>query len=230
MTEYIKGKHWIIGAIIGVAVFIGWYFGLYRTPVDANQGPVYRILYLHVPSAFTAFFTSAILFVTSIWGLKSKSETPMQWSKATAEVGLIFTVLCLATGSIWGRPTWGTWWTWDARLTSTLLLGLLYSGFLLLFAAMSPGPSRKKACAVLGILICANVPIIYKSVTWWRTLHQGTDIVDNRGANMDSTMFTVLMFNMALMLLWSIWLIYIRSKLLKEQDELEAYSLNQAVR
>jgi heme exporter protein C len=229
LNKHVTGKHWLIGTVIGLSIFVGWYFGLYRTPTDANQGEVYRIIYVHVPSAMTAFFTSAILFIASLWGLKSKKEEPMQYAKATAEVGLIFTILCLATGSIWGRPTWGTWWTWDARLTTTLLLAILYCGYLLLYASMPAGPGRRKVCAVLGVLICANVPIIYKSVTWWRTLHQGTDIVDNRGSNMDSTMFTVLLANMAIMLCWSLWLIFIRAKLLKEQDEIEAASIGQAI-
>ncbi len=230
MSKQISGKHWLVGATLGGLVLVGWYLGMFKAPIDANQGTVYRIIYIHVPSAMTAFFTSAVLFITSLWALRSKRDAPMQWSKATAEVGLIFTILCLVTGSIWGRPTWGTWWTWDARLTTTLLLAILYAGYLLLYAAMPSGPGRRKVCAVLGVLICANVPIIYKSVSWWRTLHQGTDIVDNRGANMDSTMLSILLANMAFMLLWSLWLIYTRSKLLGEHDELEAISLAQATK
>jgi heme exporter protein C len=227
LDPVISGKQWLVGAFLGVLVIAGWYFGLFRTPVDANQGEVYRIIYLHVPAAFAAFASAFGLFAFSLWGLKSKSESPMRWSKGCAEVGLILTILTLATGSIWGRPTWGTWWTWDARLTTTLLLAILYAGYLLLLASMPSGAGRRKVAAVLGLLISADVPVIYKSVTWWRTLHQGTDIVDNRGANMDGSMLTILLVNLGFLLLFSAWLIYMRAQVLEEQDGIEAASFNQ---
>ena len=218
-------KQLVVGLILGACVVAGWLSGFLIAPMDGAQGQVYRIIYLHVPSAFNAFFSAFALLGFSIWALKSKSESALTWSKSCAEVGLILTALCLATGSIWGRPTWNTWWTWDARLTTTLLLAILYCGFLLLYATMQPGTSRIKSCAVLSILIAVDVPVIYKSVTWWRTLHQPTDIIDNRGANMDSTMLSVLLLNVIFLGLYSFWMIYFRQSVLNQRSALEAESL-----
>src|SRR5690606_30155931 len=98
----------VLAALLG-----SWYFGLVVAPTESAMGEVYRILYLHVPSAFGAFTFAAVLFGLSIWGLRAKTEAPVRWMKASAEIGFLLTVLCLLTGSIWGRPTWGVWWTWD---------------------------------------------------------------------------------------------------------------------
>jgi heme exporter protein C len=151
----------------------------------------------------------------------------MAWSKATAEVGLLFTILTLATGSIWGRPTWGTWWTWDARLTTTFLLALLYAGYLLLYAAMPPGPSRIRVCAVLGILIFADVPIIYKSVTWWRTLHQPPSMIREGGSTMEPEILWTLVAGMVVMAMYAAWLVRLRSRNILLAEQLEAASFEQ---
>ncbi len=198
-----EAKTFGMAIVATILLLISWYAGLVVAPTEEAMGDVYRIIYLHVPSAFAAFVVAAILFGFSIWGLKSSSETPVRWMKSCAEVGLICTVICLATGSIWGRPTWGTWWTWDARLTTTFILGLLYAGFLLLHNTMAAGPGRNRAMAVLGILILVDVPIIYKSVAWWRTLHQPTDIIDRRGENMDPTILKILLMILPLLVFGS---------------------------
>ncbi|MCY4444822.1 MAG: cytochrome c biogenesis protein CcsA [Proteobacteria bacterium] len=168
-VDYILRYGWLT-----VVVLAGvWYYAISEAPSEKHQGDVYRIIYVHVPSAFCAFFAAFLLLVQSIKGLvNTHHSTHVLWGKALAEIGLLCTFLTLITGSLWGRPTWGVWWTWDARLTTTLILGLLYVAYLLLWNAMSSPAEKSKACGVLGILIALDVPIIYKSVTWWRTLHQ----------------------------------------------------------
>jgi heme exporter protein C len=220
-------KSFLLGTGALALVVVHWLAGFYYAPMDAAQGQVYRILYLHVPSAFAAFASSLVLLIYSLMSLKSKSEVHARKAKATAEVGLVFTILTLATGSIWGRPTWGTWWTWDARLTTTLLLALLYAGYLLLYAAMAPGPSRTRVCAVLGILIFADVPIIYKSVTWWRTLHQPPSMLREGGPTMAPEILWTLVAGIFIMAIYGFWLIAARSKNLALADELEQASFAQ---
>lgn len=220
-------KSLILGMLAFLLVVAHWGAGFLFAPMDAMQGQVYRIMFLHVPSAITAFMSSLVLLVFSLLALKTKGETWARWAKATAEVGLVFTILTLATGSIWGRPTWGTWWTWDARLTTTLLLALLYAGYLLLYSAMAPGPSRTRVCAVLGILIFTDVPIIYKSVTWWRTLHQPPSMIRQGGSTMDPEILWTLVAGIFIMWIYGFWLIAVRGRNLALADELEQASFAQ---
>lgn len=215
------------GAGLVLLVLLHWAAAFYYAPVDEHQGEVYRILFLHVPSAFTAFASSLALAVFSVIGLVKRSESSLAWAKATSEVGLLFTVLTLATGSIWGRPTWGTWWTWDARLTTTFLLALLYCGYLLLYSSMSAGPGRIRACAVLGILIFADVPIIYKSVTWWRTLHQPPSMIRPGGSTMEPEILWTLVAGIAILCLYAAWLVRLRGRNIRLADSLEAASFEQ---
>lgn len=216
-----------LGAALLFAIALYWAFSFRYPPVDAAQGEVYRIMYLHVPSAISAFASSLLLLIYSLVALLKKSEAAARNGRATAEVGLMFTVLTLATGSIWGRPTWGTWWTWDARLTTTLLLAMLYAGYLMLYTAMAAGPGRIKACAVLGILIFADVPIIYKSVTWWRTLHQPPSMLREGGSSMDPQILWTLVAGIFIMAIYGFWLVTQRSRNLALADELEQASFAQ---
>ena len=205
-------KHLIGGAIVFALLAFSWYWGLVLAPTEEHMGEVYRIIYVHVPSAFTAFFSSFVLLVVSIWALVKKNSGAPLVAKASAEVGLIFTVLTLATGSIWGRPTWGVWWDWDARLTTTLILALLYCGYLILYGSLHPGPQRNKICAALGILIAADVPIIYKSVSWWRTLHQPPTLMRKGESTMAPEMVNALVFCIVVMLVVGAYLVYQRYK------------------
>jgi len=218
----------IRGFLIGVAllavVAATWAAGFLYAPVDANQGEIYRIIFLHVPSAITSFATAFGLFVFSVWGLKSRSEGALVWGRAAAEVGLLYTVLTLASGSIWGKPTWGVWWTWDARLTTTFLLALLYAAYLLLYSSLTPGPGRVRVLSVLGLIITIDVPVIYKSVTWWRTLHQPPSMLREGGSSMDPEILRTLVTAIFVMIAAAIWLIVLRARNLKLRDELEGAS------
>ena len=192
-----------------------------------HMGEVYRILYCHVPSAMTAFFTSFLLLIYSIWGLISKKESIVLYGRACAEVGLIFTCLTLATGSIWGKPTWGVWWTWDARLTTTFLLALLYAGYIILFSTLPAGPGRVRVCSVLGVIIAADVPVIYMSVTWWRTLHQPPSMMREGGSTMAPEMMMVILFGTLSLLALTFWFLKQRKINLELKSEIERLSYQQ---
>ncbi len=218
---------YIVGTLCTLAVLATWWAAFNYAPVDANQGEVYRIMFLHVPSAISAFAAALVLFVFSLWNLFKHDENAVLGGKAAAEVGLLFTVLALATGSIWGRPTWGTWWTWDARLTTTFLLALLYCGYLMLHASMAPGAARAKACGVLGSLIFVDVPVIYKSVTWWRTLHQPPSMLREGGSTMDPEILRTLIAAIVALIVYGFWLGWQRAKNLRLRDDVESASFEQ---
>ena len=201
--------------------FLGcfWLYVLTSSQIDVHQGSVYKILYIHVPSAFCAFFSSFILFVFSLLLLLKKKYSCLPYAKATADIGLVFTLLTLVTGSIWGKPTWGTWWTWDARLTTTFLLGILYGAYHLLWQVAENKERRAKLCSVIGILIFADIPIIYKSVSWWRTLHQPPSLLSSSGSStMSGSIFWPLMLGIFLSLTFSMWLIWKRADNLKLEE------------
>ncbi len=229
MTER-KSKFTLANSLtVLLAMLLGqWMLAWLWVPVDEAQGDVYRVIYLHVPAAFASFLSAGVLLIGSLLALRSKDEHWLNLSRAAAEVGLLFTLLTLATGSIWGKPTWGVWWTWDARLTTSFLLALMYGGWILLFGAIPQGPSRTRSCSILGVMIAADVPIIYKSVTWWRTLHQPQTILRTGGSTMDSDMLCVLLSGIAIMALVTVNMILVRRETLRLEQELEEKSLGGA--
>ena len=154
---------------IGMMTSIGMIF-LY-VPTDAIEGIPQRIFYFHVPIAWIGMLAFGVLAVASIGYLWKKDERWDWVARAAAELGTVFLTIALITGSIWGRTTWGTWWTWDARLTTTLILWFIYIGYLMLRSYMGRTPASARAGAVLAIIGLIDVPIIYESVNWWRTLH-----------------------------------------------------------
>ncbi len=220
-------KHFAFGVFVLLALSLSWFWALKFAPTEKHMGEVYRIIYLHVPSAISAFFSSFVLLVVSVLAIIKKDSHAGLWGRAVAEVGLIFTILTLATGSIWGRPTWGVWWDWDARLTTTLILGLLYCGYLILYSSINSTQQRNRICAALGILIAADVPIIYKSVTWWRTLHQPPTIMRKGASTMSPEMLNILLTCIGVMLLVGAYLIIQRSRNLILAEELERSSYEQ---
>jgi heme exporter protein C len=215
------------GLIAFVALTASWYWALKFAPSEEHMGEVYRIIYVHVPAAFTAFFSAFVLLGVSIWGLIRQESAAILWGRAAAEIGLIYTIVTLATGSIWGRPTWGVWWVWDARLTTTLILALLYAGYLILYNSLAAGPQRQKICGALGIIIAADVPIIYKSVSWWRTLHQPPSLMREGGPSMAPEMVATLVACLVVMLGVAAWLLVSRVQNLKAQEHLERLSFEQ---
>jgi heme exporter protein C len=164
------------GIIGGLLVLFGGYSGLRVTPPDYLQGETVRILYVHVPAAWLGMAGWMGIAVASIVQLVWRHPLAGVAARAIAMPGALFTAICLATGSIWGKPTWGTWWEWDGRMTSMLVLLFLYFGYMALADASDERTSVSRATAIFGIVGAINIPIIHQSVIWWKTLHQGASI------------------------------------------------------
>ena len=154
---------------------------LFIAGTDRLQGPPQRIFYIHVPSAWVAFFAFFLVFVFSIKYLVKRNPDDDIRAHACAEAGVVFCTLVLITGPIWARPVWGVWWTWDARLTTTLILWMIYVGYLMLRAYMTEPEQRARFAAVMGIVGFLNVPIVHMSVEWWRTLHPKPVVIRSGG-------------------------------------------------
>src|SRR4051812_39830834 len=184
-----RGCAWI-AALLALA---GLYVGFFVAPTDAQQGEAYRIIFIHVPAAWMSMFLYVVMAVWAALGLALNTRLSAMMASAIAPTGALFTFIALWTGSFWGRPTWGTWWVWDARLTSELILLFLYFGFMALQAAIDDPRRADKAGAVLAIVGAVNVPIIYFSVKWWNTLHQGSSVSFTSAPTMAATMFAGMM-------------------------------------
>ena len=187
----IAGKLVPCFAALAAAFALGaLYVAFFVAPTDAQQGESYRIIFVHVPAAWMSMFIYLVMAGWAALGLVLNTRLSGMMASALAPTGAMFTFLALWTGALWGKPTWGTWWVWDARLTSELILLFLYLGFIALKAAI-PDPQRAdRAGAILAILGAVNIPIIYFSVQWWNTLHQGASISLTRAPTMAATMLT----------------------------------------
>ncbi|MCL7964011.1 MAG: cytochrome c biogenesis protein CcsA, partial [marine benthic group bacterium] len=167
-----SGMAKLIGVAALVTMLIGSFVGLFVVSPDRLQGDVQRLMYVHVPAAWLAFLAFFIVFLMSVLYLIQRD---LKWDRvahASAEIGVVFTVLTLALGSMWGKPTWGVWWTWDPRLTTTAIMLAIYVGYLAIRSFADDPDKRARWAAIVGIIGFANVPIVYLSVIWWRTLHQ----------------------------------------------------------
>ena len=175
----------VLAAILAAA---GLYVGFFVAPTDATQGESYRIIFIHVPAAWMSMFIYLVMAFWAGTGLVLNTRLSGMMASALAPTGAMFTFLALWTGSLWGKPTWGTWWAWDARMTSELILLFLYLGFIALKGSFSDPQRADRAGAVLALLGAVNVPIIYFSVVWWNTLHQGASVSLTRAPSMAMTM------------------------------------------
>jgi heme exporter protein C len=178
-----------------VLIAAGLYGGLVLAPPDYQQGDAYRIIYLHVPSAWLGLLCYTTMATAAAVGLIWRIKLAHALAAATAPIGASFTFLALATGSLWGRPMWGTWWTWDARLTSELILLFLYFGYMALRSAFDDLTRADRASAVLALVGVVNVPIVHYSVTWWNSLHQGSTVVRAGGPAMPPSMLVPLLLS-----------------------------------
>lgn len=183
---------WFAGAAMLLFV-AGLHVGLVVAPTDAQQGEVYRILFLHVPAAWMSMFIYLVMAGYAVFALVWHTRLSSMMASALAPTGALFTFIALWTGAWWGKPTWGTWWAWDARLTSELILLFLYLGYLALENAIDDARRAERACAVLVLVGVVNIPIIYFSVQWWNTLHQGATIRLTAAPSIDATMLAGLL-------------------------------------
>ncbi len=183
---------WLL-AVTLVSLLAGLYFGLVASPIDYQQKDTVRIMYVHVPAAWMAMFGYSTLAIASAVGLIWKHPLADLAGKAAAPIGAGFTIIALATGSLWGKPTWGTWWVWDARLTSVVVLLFLYLGYIALWNAFEQPQRGAKAAAVLALVGIVNLPIIKFSVDWWNTLHQPASISRIGTPAIDPAMLTPLL-------------------------------------
>jgi len=181
-----------LAALTAILFAIGLYLSFYVAPPDYQQGETVRIMFVHVPAAWLAMFGYALIAVASLGTLIWRHPLADVAAKAAAPIGATFTLIALVTGSLWGKPMWGTYWVWDARLTSMLVLFLLYLGLIALWQAIEEPGRAGRAAAILGLVGAINIPIIKFSVDWWNTLHQPASIVRLGGPTIDSSMLTAL--------------------------------------
>lgn len=206
----------VAAAVFAVA---GLYVGFFVAPTDAQQGEVYRIIFIHVPAAWMSMFIYLVMAFWAAVGFAFNTRLSGMMSSALAPTGALFTFIALWTGSLWGKPTWGTYWVWDARLTSELILLFLYLGFMALKAAIDDPRRADRAGAVLAIVGAVNIPIIYYSVQWWNTLHQGASVSFTKAPSMAATMFAGMILMVLAFWMYSISVSLMRLRcIIKERE------------
>ncbi len=205
---------WLLGLAI-ILLIIGTYKGLVDSPPDYQQGESVRIMYVHVPAAFLSMTIYVIMAWMALVGLVWRVKLAYMWAKSCASIGAVFTFLALVTGALWGKPMWGTWWVWDARLTSELILLFLYLGGIALRQAIDDRNTGDKASAVLALVGVVNIPIIHYSVQWWNTLHQGATISRLGKPLIDASMLSPL-----LIMIVAFFLVFLVAVLMQVNNEI----------
>ena len=208
--------------LIAITTLIsGLYFGLFDSPKDYQQGDAVRIMYVHVPSAWLASFLYLSLAISCVFYLVWKHPLADLVSSSIAPIGALFSALTLVTGSLWGKPMWGTWWVWDARLTSMLVLFFFYLGYILLSNAFERKIDGSKTASVLAIVGLINLPIVKFSVDWWHTLHQPASIIKIGGPSIDDKMLLPLILMIFALSFFSLYMIIlnVKTKLIEKKCE-----------
>ncbi len=223
-----KGSR-VLGALTLVLVVTALLYGLVVSPPDTNQGNAVRLLYIHVPSAIVAYVAFAVTALSSVMVLWKRTEFWDILAGASAEVGVVFTSLCLLTGMLWGRPIWGVFWTWDARLTTTALLLVLFVGYLALRRVLVGTANRAKWCAIAGIIAAIDVPIVHESTTWWVTLHQGQTVRLIGKSEIGGTMLFSLGISMLAFVCLYSWLVVHRFRVGFLEERLDEVGLAAAI-
>jgi heme exporter protein C len=210
-----------LGLLALLVLLIGTAWGLGFAPMDSKQGNSYRIIYIHVPSAFLALAGYYVMAFAGAIGLIWKMKLSYMVMRSAASIGAAFTFVSLVTGAVWGKPTWGTWWVWDARITSMLILMFLYLGVIALHNAYRGRGIADKASAILGLAGMINIPIIYKSVDWWFTLHQPATLKLIGESSIDASMaYPLLVMIAGFYLLYSFLLLHwIRAEILQREQK-----------
>jgi heme exporter protein C len=211
-----------LGWLSALGLVAGLVMGFGVAPRELTQGNVQRIMYLHVPTAWVAYLAFGVVLVASIVFLWNRSDGADRLAHASAEVGVVFTGLTIAAGSIWGKPTWGTWWTWDARLTTAAILFVMYVGYLLLRAMIDDRERAARYCAVLGIVAALDLPLVHFSVYWWRTLHQPPSVIKPGAPTIAPVILTALLVNVAAFTILYAYFVAKRIHTLRREHELLA--------
>lgn len=209
---------WCISAICAV---VGLYIGLLVAPTDFQQGQSYRIIFIHVPAAWMSMVLYLAMAFWAAVGWAFRVRLASMMARAIAPTGALMTVIALWTGALWGKPTWGTWWVWDARLTSELILLFLYLGYMALVEAIDEPRRGDHAGALLAIVGAVNVPIIYFSVRWWNTLHQGASISMTAAPKMASTMLEAMLWMTAAFWAYAFAIVFTRTRAIILERERE---------
>lgn len=218
-------------ACVAVALMgVGLYMGFFVAPTDFQQGDAYRIIFVHVPAAWMSMFLYVVMAIWAGIGMGLNARLSFMMAQAIAPTGAMFTFLALLTGAMWGKPTWGAWWVWDARLTSELILLFQYAGVMLLRTSIDDVRRADRAGAVFALVGVVNVPIIYFSVQWWNTLHQGASVSMATGSKMASTMLTAMLLMTLAFWLYSIAVILARVRcIMVERNSSPVWDENMAV-
>jgi heme exporter protein C len=182
-----------LGAACLLFMLAGLYYGLIEAPPDYQQGDSYRIMFIHVPAAWMSMFVYVVMAGAGLIGLVWHIKLAEMIAISSATIGASFTFLALVTGSLWGKPMWGTWWVWDARLTSELILLFLYLGVIALYNAVDDKRTAARSTAILALVGVVNIPIIHFSVEWWNTLHQGSTVTKLGAPSIDISMLIPLL-------------------------------------
>lgn len=212
-----------------ILLLIGAYMGLFVAPPDYQMGDSFRIIYVHVPTAWMSLSVYVVMAAAAAIGLIWKMKVSFCVSRSCAPIGAAFTFCALISGSLWGKPTWGTYWIWDARLTSELVLLFLYFGYMALHKAIPERNAASQASAVLSLVGLVNIPIIHYSVEWWNTLHQGSTVIRMDGPSIDSRMLVPLLITTVAMNLYFISALFNRVRCELLNDERRTHWVREAL-
>jgi heme exporter protein C len=210
---------WIAAALLAAA---GLYIGFAIAPTDATQGEVYRVIFIHVPTAWVSMVLYLAMAFWAAIGWAFNARMGSMLARAIAPTGALFTFMALWTGALWGKPTWGTWWVWDARLTSEFILLLLYLGYMALVAAIDDTRRADRAGALLAVVGAVNVPIIYFSVKWWNTLHQGASVSLTAAPKMAETMLNAMLLMSLACWAYAFAMVFMRARAIILERERES--------
>jgi heme exporter protein C len=217
---------WTAALLFGAA---GLYVGFFVAPTDATQGDAYRIIFIHVPAAWMSMLIYLAMAFWAAWGWAFNARLASMYARALAPTGALFTFIALWTGALWGRPTWGTWWVWDARLTSEFILLLLYLGYIALTEAIDDFRRAAHAGALLALVGAVNIPVIYFSVRWWNTLHQGATISMTAAPKMAHTMLLAMLLLTLSFWTWSFAVAFLRTRAIVLEQEFDHQWVGEAV-
>ncbi|MEI6453270.1 MAG: cytochrome c biogenesis protein CcsA [Actinomycetes bacterium] len=236
MEEQIAKRRWVsvVGILAAISLLGTVIMGLWVTPDDAVQGAVVRLVYIHPPMAwvalYLAFGLSAVASLLYLWP-RTRNDRWDALAASAVEVGVVFNGLTLLTGAIWGRDTWGVWWTWDARLTSTAILLLLFLGYMAIRRIPADPEIRARRCAIMAIFAFVDVPIVHFSVLWWQTLHQSATVLNAKlHPTIHGSMAWTLLLGFVAFTLLFVWMVALRFAIEKRQASQARSELDEAIR